>query len=438
MPRGEDTLVAMGGRGWLRSVGCALALALAAMLVAAPANAQSPRLAAAGDIACAPGDLINPCRHGATADVLERLAPTAVATLGDNQYENGELLNFQASFGPSWGRFNPRMRPSLGNHEYGTPGAAGYFDYFASAGVPTGERGRGYYSYDLGAWHVVVLNSQCAAVSCAPGSPQQEWLRRTLAAHPNRCTLAYWHHPRFSSGRSHEALGQLWSDLYFGGADVVLAAHDHFYERFSRLDAAGNPDPQRGIREFIVGTGGKSLGSWGAPHRHSEVRSRSFGVLELTLRPTGYGWRFVPAAGSTFTDAGSAPCSGAAPAAMADRTPPELLAAPVPGQRLRTVLRRGLAATFRCSEPCSLRARVRVGGGTARRLGLARRARSVVIGSYSAELGGGSARRARIRLTRRARRALRRARRVRLTLSSDGGDAAGNRATLVRRTTVRR
>ena len=264
------------------------------------------------------GDIVD-CGHpqdaAATAALLDRLlaeadgTPAAVAALGDAAYDNGTPAEFARCYDPAWGRHKARTRPAPGNHEYGTRGAAGYFGYFGPA---AGEPGKGYYSYDLGAWHVVVLNSNCRQVGgCGPGSPQEQWLRADLAAHPAACTAAYMHHPRFSSGQhgSERELQALWQALYDAGADVVLAGHDHTYERFAPLDAQGRLDPARGIRQFVAGTGGRSHYRFAAAQPNSEVRhSGTYGVLKLTLHPTSYAWQFVPVPGGTFTDSGSAPC----------------------------------------------------------------------------------------------------------------------------------
>jgi hypothetical protein len=204
-----------------------------------------------------------------------------------------------------------------GDHEYETPRAAGYFDYFNGPGAldgPAGARGKGYYSFDIENWHVVALNSNCPEVGgCGEGSPQNNWLEADLAANPSSCLLAYWHAPRFSSGPhgSTPSVAPFWDDLYPAGADVVLNGDDHLYERFARQDPNAQPDPSSGIRQFTVGTGGKSLYAPGAAVANSAVRNGgSFGVLELSLRPDGYGWRFVPESRGTFTDGGSDLCAG--------------------------------------------------------------------------------------------------------------------------------
>jgi Big-like domain-containing protein/calcineurin-like phosphoesterase family protein len=300
-----------------------------------------PVLLAAGDIACDPtsgsfnGGLgsATSCRQQHTSDLLVGESGAEVLALGDNQYENGALANYQQSFDPAWGRVKSRIHPVPGNHEYGTENAAGYFDYFNGAGNltgPAGERGKGYYSFEVGSWHVIALNSSCSAVGgCGVGSPQEQWLRADLAAHPSACTLAYWHHPLFSSGPHGNSafMGPIWQALYDAGADVVLSGHDHEYERFAPQSASGAADPVRGIREFVVGTGGRSHYTLGTPQPNSAVRSDdTFGVLKLTLRDNGYDWRFLPEAGRTFTDSGSDVCDGATTDAIPPSAPSGLTA----------------------------------------------------------------------------------------------------------------
>jgi hypothetical protein len=283
----------------------------------APAPAADPVLAAAGDIACptttpgfngsyGSGDV---CRMRATSDLLLDIHPDVVATLGDNQYDDASLAQFDASFDPTWGRLKPEIHPAIGNHEIEVdPGAAGYYQYFgAAAGEPT----KGWYSYDVGGWHVVVLNGNCLAVGgCDAASPEMQWLAADLAAHPTLCTLAYWHQPRWSSGEhGNEPLyDTFWQELYDAGVDVVLNGHDHDYERFAPQDPAGRLDTARGIREFVSGTGGARFEALGVRQPNSEVLSQTFGVLALTLHPGGYDWNFVPELGKTFADSGSASC----------------------------------------------------------------------------------------------------------------------------------
>lgn len=305
----------------LRPAAFVLLLALSQL----PALAADPVIAAVGDISCDPADpsfnggagTATNCRMGATSDLLVGRGLDAVLVLGDNQYENGTLAKFQASYDPTWGRLKAITRPVVGNHEYLTPGAAGYYSYFGAA---AGDPAKGYYSFDLGAWHVVVLNSNCGAVGgCHAGSPQEQWLVADLAAHPDRCTLAAWHHPRFSSGPhgNDASTDAFWRALYAAGADLVLTGHDHIYERFAPQDPDGDVDPGRGIRQFVVGTGGKNLTSFPVVRANSEVRNAdTYGVLELTLRPAGYEWKFLPAGsttGNTFTDSGTVACHSAPP-----------------------------------------------------------------------------------------------------------------------------
>lgn len=240
----------------------------------------------------------------ATAKLLDGI-PGTVFTAGDNVYNDGTATEFANCYAPSWGRHKSRTRPASGNHEYNTIGASGYFGYFGSA---AGEVGKGYYSYDLGGWHVIVLNSNLAMNA---GSPEVTWLQADLAAHPLRCTLAIWHHPRFSSGHhgSSTTVQPLWQALYDAGADVVVVGHDHIYERFAPQTPAGQVDMARGIREFVVGTGGAGFYAFENPAPNSEVRNnQTRGVLELTLYADRYDWKFVPVAGSSFTDSGSASC----------------------------------------------------------------------------------------------------------------------------------
>lgn len=229
--------------------------------------------------------------------------PGIVFTAGDNAYLSGTASEFLDCYHPFWGRHLSRTRPSAGNHDYETPGASGYFAYF---GERAGPAGLGYYAYSAGPWHVVVLNSN---LSMATGSPQDEWLRADLTANRTACTLAYWHHPLFSSGRHGNDARSIdaWRTLLSFGVDVVVTGHDHMYERFAPQTADAVPDP-RGIREFVVGTGGAALYDFGSIRANSEVRyNRTFGVLKLTLRSQSYEWDFR-ATDSTSPDSGSANC----------------------------------------------------------------------------------------------------------------------------------
>jgi len=268
---------------------------------AAPSPGAGPPaiLVGAGDIAdCGPGAAM-------TARLLDAVGGT-IFTAGDNAYPSGSPAEFAACFAPTWGRHLERTRPSPGNHEYLTAGAAGYFEYF---GDRAGPAGRGYYSFDLGAWHIVSLNSN---VSVAAGSEQDRWLAADLAASPRRCVLAFWHHPRFSSGShgSDASLTDLWRTLYDARADLVVNGHDHTYERFAPQTPSGAPDATRGIREFVVGTGGaESLYPFVRIEPNSEVRyNGGWGVLKLSLDETGYAWTFIPAEGAAFADSGTGVC----------------------------------------------------------------------------------------------------------------------------------
>jgi hypothetical protein len=281
-------------------------------------GAADPVIAAVGDIACDPSDANfkagagsrSSCHQLAVSNLLVNRDLAAFLPLGDNQYEDGTLAKFQASYEPSFGRLKAITHPVVGNHEYLNPGAAGYFDYFGPA---AGERGKGWYSYDIGGWHLVALNSTCGPVGgCGPDSPQGRWLKADLAAHPSSCTLAYWHHPRFSSGKhgSTAAMAPIWQALYDAGAEIVLSGHDHVYERFAPQDPSGVADPARGIRQFVVGTGGKNHYALATPVgiANSEARDDdTFGALELTLGRGSYSWRFMASSGS-FSDSGSGTC----------------------------------------------------------------------------------------------------------------------------------
>ncbi|MEU8187978.1 CBM96 family carbohydrate-binding protein [Micromonospora carbonacea] len=262
-------------------------------------------LLAAGDIADCRSD-----RDEQTARVLDAEVGV-IAAIGDTAYEKGAPEEYAACYAPSWGRHKARTRPAVGNHEYLTPNAAGYFGYFGAAAGPPDK---GWYSYDLagGQWHVVVLNGNCAQVGgCHAGSPQEQWLRADLANSPARCTVAYWHQPLFASGgRGNAAYRPLFQALYDAGVELLLNAHNHQYERFAPQKPTGAADPDRGVRQFIVGTGGRSLQpDFPTVAPNSEVRNGSVhGVLRLTLFPGEYRWRFVPVAGQTFNEVGTGLC----------------------------------------------------------------------------------------------------------------------------------
>jgi hypothetical protein len=279
-------------------------------------QAQTFVLVGAGDIASCK----NPEGAQATAKLIDKILGTVFAA-GDLAYEKGSPQEFKNCYGPAWGRFKDRTRPALGNHEYVDPMAAGYFQYW---GAQAGPAGKGYYSYELGAWHIVVLNTNCFARGlggCATGSPQETWLKADLAQHHTTCILAYGHHALFSSGvfkkhAVHPELKQLWEELYAAHADLVLAGHEHSYERFAPQDPEGKLDPEQGIREIVVGTGGRSHDLLGFATPNSEAREwDTFGVLKLTLAPGKYTWEFIPVEGKSFRDSGSAMCHNMAPAA---------------------------------------------------------------------------------------------------------------------------
>lgn len=263
-------------------------------------------IAAAGDVACPVGGAR--CGDAATAGVIARIGPQALLALGDLQYETGRLADFRSSYARTWGRYRSITFPAVGNHEYLTPGARGYFTYF---GRRAGRPGQGWYARSIGSWRVIALNSNCAeAGGCERGSPQQRWLAAELAAHPARCTVAIWHHPRFSSGLHGDDSGPtaLWATLRARRADLVLVGHDHDYERFAPQSSDGRPDAH-GIREFVVGTGGRDTYPLAIPRPNSEVRATDVhGVLELDLRARGYRWRFRAVPGDEFSDAGTGRC----------------------------------------------------------------------------------------------------------------------------------
>ena len=255
----------------------------------------------AGDIADCSGS-----GDEATAALLDNIAGT-VFTAGDNVYPDGADAQFAQCYDPTWGRHKARTRPTPGNHDYHTSGASGYYGYFGSLAGPSGQ---GYYSYDIGAWHIISLNSNA---SMSAGSAQETWLRQDLAASTKQCTIAYWHHPRFSSGTQHGSMSSaqpVWQALYDAGADIVISGHEHNYERFAPQTPTGTADPTRGIREFVVGTGGEShYNDQGTPLPNSELfNGTTFGVLKLTLSAGSYTWQFIPVSGGTFTDSGSGSC----------------------------------------------------------------------------------------------------------------------------------
>jgi hypothetical protein len=279
---------------------------------------------AAGDIACDPasshfnhgqGDK-HQCHEMATSDLMLAAHPDAVLSLGDNQYGHGTLAEFFQSFDPSWGRLKNILHPIPGNEDYVTPRAAGYFSYFGSG---AGQPGTGDYSFTLGSWHFIALNSECTqwgVGGCGIDGQQERWLLNDLAANRSPCTLAFWHKPRFTSGGNlnHPEVQAFWDDLYAYGAAIVLNGHDHYYERFAPQNPKQQADP-RGIQEFIVGTGGRSHETkLGTLQPNSEVRdSTTYGVLKLSLHSGSYDWQFLPdhqAGNGKFTDSGTGTCHG--------------------------------------------------------------------------------------------------------------------------------
>jgi calcineurin-like phosphoesterase family protein len=286
---------------------------------------------AAGDIACGSESARAQCAQQQTSDLILTQSPDAVLALGDSQYECGTAADFAAYFDPTWGRFKDRIHPAVGNHEYhvgaepddsncvGAPaGAGGYYSYFGDAASPL-EPGctvkcEGYYSWDIGAWHLIALNDQCSHVGgCNKGSPEEVWLENDLASHQGACTIAYFHEPRWSSGSHGSITGSaaFWDDLYAAGVELVLNGHDHDYERFAPQDPSGVADAERGIREFVVGTGGRNhtgLSKGGRIANSEMFDYKTFGALKLTLRPDGYDWEFEGVDGSAFHDSGSDRC----------------------------------------------------------------------------------------------------------------------------------
>jgi hypothetical protein len=290
-----------------------LLLACVAVALTAPAAASAdPVIYAAGDIACSPGSVTTAtqCAQKRTSDLIS--SSSRVLPLGDNQYDTGALSAYTSVYRPTWGRFDPLASPVPGNHDYGTSGAGGYFSYF---GARAGTRGQGWYSYDLGAWHLLALNSECSHLGgspCASGGAQETFVRTDLASHPNACTLAYFHEPVFSSGsdtvENAAAMKPIWRDLYAAHVDLVLNGHKHNYQRANLLGPTGAVD-SRGIRLIIVGTGGENHSGTAALRSGFQVfDNKTFGVLKVTLHAASYDWRFLPEPGKSFTDSGTDRC----------------------------------------------------------------------------------------------------------------------------------
>ena len=251
-----------------------------------------------------------------TAALLDTIAGT-VFTIGDNAYPNASDADYANCYAPTWGRHKARTKPTVGNHEYYLGNADATWRYW---GQQAGDSGKYYYSYDLGSWHIIVLNAEKDFVAAAAGSPQELWLQADLAATTKRCIMAMWHEPRFYSSTSAGSTGfrpylvTFWTDLYNAGAAIILNGHSHNYERFAPQDPAGNVDPGRGIVEFIVGTGGQKVYRPDSSIRaNSVVRGGDNGVIKFTLSDVGYTWQFIGVAGATFADSGSGTCIGNAP-----------------------------------------------------------------------------------------------------------------------------
>jgi len=289
-------------------------------------RASDPVVAAVGDIACDPSSAsfnggagtATACAQLATSNLAVGQSLAAVLALGDDQYGCGGYSAFLQSYDSSWGRVKSITHPVPGNHEYQSSGgtdcdpggtARGYFSYFGAA---AGDPSRGYYSFQVGAWHLIALNSNCVNIGgCGTGSPEETWLRADLKAHGSLCTLAYWHHPRFTSGvvGDDSDVSAFWQDLYKAGADVVLNGHAHGYERFAPQAPNQSPDAKRGIREFVVGTGGEDFHPFTTTKPLSQARQdAAFGVLLLTLHPGSYDWQFSATPAGSYSDSGTTSC----------------------------------------------------------------------------------------------------------------------------------
>lgn len=273
----------------------------AIVAVAPPAAAAAYKVVAVGDIACPPSGAVtaDACHQQKVSNLVKKLAPRQLWLAGDLQYDKGERSAFDAVFDRSWGRYRGISHPVPGNHEYYTPGAAGYYGYF---GRRAGTAGRGYYSFSAGSWHVVALNSNCDQVACGPGSRQLRWLRADLKANHQRCVAAIWHYPLYSSGPhgANPSVRPFWRELRKARAELVVSGHDHDFETFLPQNENGVARAGSGIRQFVSGAGGRSLYPVNASASNSQqVIAGHFGVLALTLRHAGYAWRFVDEQGRT-------------------------------------------------------------------------------------------------------------------------------------------
>jgi chitodextrinase len=301
---------------------------MAILLSSAIAAQADPVVTAAGDIACGVGTTGGGCKQMDTSSLILGIAPDAVLPLGDVQYEQGALSDFNSFYAPSWGRVKSITHPAVGNHEYGTSGASGYWDYYNGVGALTGiagERSKGWYSYDVGNWHLVALNTNCGNVGgCGVGSPEEKWLKGDLAGHA--CTIVYAHHPRWTSDTrdfDKPEIAPLIQDMYDAGVELYLVGHSHFYERMAPATPSETVDRAAGVRQIIAGTGGRNVYGFGTVEPISEVRNgNTFGVLKLTLHPSSYDWQFVPIPGQSFTDTGSDTCHGPGTGTVTDTGPP--------------------------------------------------------------------------------------------------------------------
>jgi acid phosphatase type 7 len=289
--------------------------------------ASDPVVVVVGDISCPAGDTTHSCKQAATQGIAQKQNPNAVFVLGDNQYNNGSLSEYNSTgaYNATWGLFNSIVHPVPGNHEYGTSGATGYFSYFGQAIANPETTPNGYYSFSLGTWHVEALNSNCTDSGCSdplPGSTtsaQTSWLQSDLAANRSACVLGMWHHPLFSNGWTLGSPGvaPLWNALYNAHAAIILGGHDHLYERYAPQDASGNVTAN-GIREFVVGTGGESLNGLGSSNSNLQASDSSdFGVLVLTLHPTSYDYKFMNTGGTVKDSGTGVPCHGPGPSGAA-------------------------------------------------------------------------------------------------------------------------
>jgi hypothetical protein len=284
-----------------------------------------PVIAVGGDVACDPTDAsfnggagtTGHCHQRSTAALIGQINPAALLMVGDGQYNAGSIENYTAVYDPTWGQFKGITKPTPGNHDFGRAGANGYFKYFGDLATPLQPGCRsacnGYYSFDVGAWHIVNINAECAYMTggagCAAGSAQDRWLEADLAAHPNLCTLVFGHRPRWSSNSfASPDVAPLVDDMYAAGVDLYIAGHAHSYERFASQNPAGQADAA-GVRQFVVGTGGNNYSGFGTVVANSQVRKTSvFGVMSLTLHAGSYDWRFVADPSTPYSDAGSGTC----------------------------------------------------------------------------------------------------------------------------------